>query len=826
MMILSRTYRVLCLSAALSSLLVLSGCAMGTMQLSGSSPSGPVAGAALKGSAYGGQQPIIGATITLNAAGTSGYGTGNSNLLTSTVTTSDGTGVPIVVTASSLDVTGTTATFTATNTLSAGNTVDLAGFSAPGLFLNGQSVTVATATSTQFTATVANGTSSLTTGNGVAVLASGNDANANAGNEYNVLNAGSFNISGDYTCPSGSSQIYLESTGGSSYGAGTNGALALIAALGSCSSLSASTFITINEVTTVAAVTALQQFMSVSYGTAFSFGIGAPSTTYNGVASGIVGMTNAFATANVLASSATGKSVQVNSTGTGVPTTIPEIGRVNTEANILATCVNSVNSGSNPSTTCSNLFADLNNTNAKDTVQAMYSMATNPQHNVTTLCAVNTPQTVFSPVTACNATAASGKMSDFSIAIGYFPIGASSAAAIDSTYGVAVDAYGNVWTVSDNGALFGVTEMGPTGTLLTGPLTQFTVGTGPGTVHTFNAPHYLVIDQGNNAWVPNNSDTADGGYVAVLPGSSGTNVATSTTNSTQGDGYADDSSVTTPADPYAITVDSNNNVYITNAATGINTVSEFANAGSTFTESASLSASAVSPTGIVTDTSSSTPFVYVSVSAATCTSPATGDIAEFNNSVSNGATPGAVFATTPTTNCTSPQATSALAATTGKPLGMAVDANDNLWVVDNANGTVGVTYLVTNGAGGIGTGSASSVSATGNAFLAPQSVAVDGNNNAWVFNTSGHVFSEVSATVGTPTTITNITGTVGISHDDNTNTEIQTARVGAIDSSGNIWISNSVSGGATYLTNVVGLAAPVVTPTAIALKLGRVGQKP
>ena len=40
------------------------------------------------------------------------------------------------------------------------------------------------------------------------------NSNANAGNSNNSLPAGSFTITGDYTCPSASSEVYLVGTGG------------------------------------------------------------------------------------------------------------------------------------------------------------------------------------------------------------------------------------------------------------------------------------------------------------------------------------------------------------------------------------------------------------------------------------------------------------------------------------------------------------------------------------------------------------------------------------------------------------------------------------
>jgi hypothetical protein len=70
---------------------------------------------------------------------------------------------------------------------------------------------------------------------------------------------GNFSITSDYTCGSSSQQVYLVVTGGNpGLSAGTNNAaLAMMAGLGSCGSLSASTFILVDEVTTVGSIAAL-----------------------------------------------------------------------------------------------------------------------------------------------------------------------------------------------------------------------------------------------------------------------------------------------------------------------------------------------------------------------------------------------------------------------------------------------------------------------------------------------------------------------------------------------------------------------------------------
>ena len=80
----------------------------------------------------------------------------------------------------------------------------------------------------------------------------------------NQLPAGSFTITNDFTCPQPGAEVYLTSTGGNpGLTAGTNNAaLALMAALGPCSGLSSSTFISINELTTVGSIAALANYMT------------------------------------------------------------------------------------------------------------------------------------------------------------------------------------------------------------------------------------------------------------------------------------------------------------------------------------------------------------------------------------------------------------------------------------------------------------------------------------------------------------------------------------------------------------------------------------
>jgi hypothetical protein len=76
--------------------------------------------------------------------------------------------------------------------------------------------------------------------------------------------AGNFGITNAFTCPSPSSQVYLVATGGNpGLGTGvTNPGIAMMAVLGRCDGLGASTFININELTTVASLVTLAPYMT------------------------------------------------------------------------------------------------------------------------------------------------------------------------------------------------------------------------------------------------------------------------------------------------------------------------------------------------------------------------------------------------------------------------------------------------------------------------------------------------------------------------------------------------------------------------------------
>src|SRR5579875_1144686 len=181
---------------------------------------------------------------------------------------------------------------------------------------------------------------------------------------------GNFTITGTYNCPSASTLVYLTATGGNpGLAAGTNNStLALMAALGPCGNLSPSTFISLNELTTVAAVYALAPYM-----TSLS-AVGSESGSATALA-------NAFALANELVNTTTG-----TAPGTNVPAgSLVPVQQINTIADILASCVNTAGGVAGDKSACGSLLSlttlPAGSTAPSNTVAALLQIAMHPAVN-------------------------------------------------------------------------------------------------------------------------------------------------------------------------------------------------------------------------------------------------------------------------------------------------------------------------------------------------------------------------------------------------------------------------------------------------------------
>ena len=287
--------------------------------------------------------------------------------------------------------------------------------------------------------------------------------------------SGNFTISGTYTCQPGD-QVYLLATGGQATASNAaNNGIALAAALGSCSALTPTTAINVNEVTTVAVAYALAGFMNT-----------ATSLSSSGSAVALTGIKNAFLTAANLADFNTGNA---NTTTAGGNGTVPTA-EINTLADILAACVNSTST----SNACSTLFGAATpsgGTAPTDTLTAALNIAHNPGQNVATLFGLATASSPFQP-------SLSAAPHDWSVALTYTGAGIGTAVVINPSsiptpnHPLAIDGLGNVWVVNQSG----VSVLDPAGNPLS-PATAYNAGINP----NVDAESIIAIDSSNNAWI-------------------------------------------------------------------------------------------------------------------------------------------------------------------------------------------------------------------------------------------------------------------------------------------------------------------------------------
>lgn len=348
--------------------------------------------------------------------------------------------------------------------------------------------------------------------------------------------SGEFSLTSRNTCTS-NAEVYLLVQAGNA-GAGVNNNLAEMAALGPCGYVTSSSYIEINELTTVASVYALAQFFNASPYIA--------STTNN-----LGGMAQAFADVNQLTDINAG-----TIPGPALPAgaTFPTA-KVNTLANIVAACVNSTGGTAGDHSACGNLFAAATPPGGAaptDTVTALANVAQNPALNVSALFNLAAAQPAYMP-------SLTQAPNDWLLAVKYKTAGISSPSA------VAADGSGNIWVTNKGGN--SMVELSHAGMLET------TVSSG------FNNPTALALDLSGNLWVAQ-SGTNSMTYV-LANGSSGTPVSS-------GSGGLNL--------PSGIAVDPAGNVWVSNA--GANTITELNSGGTPVNSNGYTGAGIVKPLGI------------------------------------------------------------------------------------------------------------------------------------------------------------------------------------------------------------------------------------
>ncbi len=527
----------------------------------------------------------------------------------------------------------------------------------------------------------------------------GTGVGGNVGNGFNAGPAGSFGITADYSCAS-ATQVYIVATGGNS-GAGTNSSIALVAALGACSSLTPATNISINEVTTIAAAYALAPFA-------------ADLTHIGATGSNPVGLVGAFANAALLANSSSG-----SSPGAGLASgvTVPA-DKVNTLANIIAACINT--SSSSPGN-CTALQAATSST---ETFGAALGMAKNP--GAPAVVALYNAIVVAAPFQPYLATAPN----DFTVAVT-----TTASGTLATPYGVAIDASGDAWVTNETGTT--VTEISPSGSALANATATGLAGA-----------EGIAIDRTGNVWVANTL----GNSVVKFSLTGGS--VTGTNSFTAGGINA----------PVAIALDSASNAFIANyngnSVTGL-TSAGVALAGSPFTGSGNITVPlgiSLDASGNVYTTSGSGAVVKLtnagaysaSYSDGTLQGPSAVTIDPSSHILATGFTTGTTlggalseFSSTGVAASISPAT-----ANLSTPSSLASDGT-SIWVTNGVSAGCLVQYVY-------GSATTTSPSTGFGSLSTPTSVAIDATGSIWTTNSGNNTVSKfigLSVPVATPVAV-------------------------------------------------------------------------
>jgi hypothetical protein len=614
---------------------------------------------------------------------------------------------------------------------------------------------------------------------------------------------GSFSITGDYNCPTSGSLVYLTASGGNPGIGSNNSAIELVAPLGACGNLSSSTFIFVNEVTTAAAAVALGQFFTPTFG-------GSSPDTFGTSATNATGLANAFATVNNLVNTTTGQAVTSAAlTNGGLSlTATPESAKLYTIANILAACVNSDGSGTSPcQTTLFSSVTPAGGAAPTDTLQAAVYMSQNPTSNnantsATNMAALYGLQTGTAPFVGVGT-----QPNDWTIGIQYTDTTAGTL--LTEPMSVAADVLGNIWVLNGNTttSVGSLVELSPSGTPIVNALTSTTAGAGIGAA----VPRNLAIDLTGNVWVTTSTGSA---YVfEYLPGS-GTSSTFATSKSS-----------------YGIAIDGNNNVFVgSESATAHFELFEFPGGNIADPIEYPIASSTPGTAGVngtngfilpeymAFDTSGN---LWMSNGSGSPSSGPVNQVVQLSN-INNSACLSGPFPCLLTTSLTQNTYTGYTLGSPTTPFGLAAGAT-SMWYADSGSGNSLTSLSLTGSTINSGTSYGSPAS-----FTSPHYVAVDGAGNVWATNknTSPGTVSELNSagTVLSPIPVSPAVTPTGFSH-----VGLASAQGITIDASGNVWAADNVAAGGTDANTVfeiVGSAAPTVTPIALALKNSAVGQKP
>jgi hypothetical protein len=622
--------------------------------------------------------------------------------------------------------------------------------------------------STSFSGSVKGGLSPIS-GAAVKFFAVGNSGYGSAATllaQTTSNSSGGFTVSG-YTCPAGDPQTYVLATGGNA-GSGSNAAIGLMALTGTCQTLGSTSFIAVNELTTVASQWGLAQFIDAT-----GMQIGTSPGNASGLTNAVAGAMADLVTSVGTDSSDSGVPAKFLPTGSqcmtsSPPTNCDGLRRLNSLANILAACV--MTSGPS-SAACSSLFKNTSTPSSRTTLEAAHQAVTNPVRNVKAIFAVQ--QMLASPPYQPSLKSAPD---GWELALLFVPTNAK----FNSPVWVALDAPGNVWIVNGGLGAGSVSEL-PAGNYNDGAVNLAPAGA------AFNVPFAVALDTAGDVFVAN---AADNDIVELPAGNFDAGATHFSPLGARLDG------------PAALALDVSNNLWVANL---------FGGAGCQKNPPA-VPCGGISELKSRSFTADGFHFVPSAAkfdSLLTIALDSTGNVwtsNEFGNSVSELTAPhhvGLNFAPA--------------SAAFNRPIALALDASSNVWVVNSQGGKGcdgappcgSLTELPAGNPNG-----AVNFAPAAAAFLQPNSVAVDSNGNLWVSNAGPSVCE--AAICGSVSELSASSPNNGALNFAPPGSGFQQPTLLAIDTSGNVWVSQL--GG---LTELVGIAGPVSTPIQACLKAGK-----
>jgi hypothetical protein len=438
---------------------------------------------------------------------------------------------------------------------------------------------------------------------------------------------------------------------------------------------------------------------------------------------------------------------------------------INTLANILAACINSNGAVTGPDspTACYTLLNSALSDGTSGTVPAdTAAAALNIAHHPSLNVAALYDLASSSPPFAPSLTTVPN---DFSLGLVF------TGGGINLTNGMAVDAMGNVWSTNDS---YYLTEISSAGVFLSGPNGYFSNAYTPGPI---------AIDLNDNVWIGNGTHTISG------PGSlfelSSNGIVLSGTS-----GYGDGLLST----PQGLAIDASNNIWATDTVN--DNVVEFSNSGQVLSGTKGFTGGGISNPYQLTITPSGN--VWVTNSTA--------------YSISELSASGMPL--------TPPTGVAGVGFFGGTSL--AIDHQNNIWAVTEGPGRAQVSKVSSDGV--ILSGSGYATTAMQGVNTAGVTMAIDGDDNVWTPAGSSNVI-ELSNTGET------ISGSDGYGGGIASYPQYL-----VIDGSGDVWVSSAtyipsgvrgVPGVYTFkITELVGVATPVVTPIAAGVKLNMLGARP